>query len=470
MQRLRKNEIFNPENIYEIDEEYREPDINLTDSGNAERLIREYGKKILFCHKWKKWLIWNGKVWEIDEHEKIYRYADEVTKKMYEEASELDNAEERKRLANHAIRSESWIKIVNMVRSAQHKYGIPISPDYLDKDPFLLEVNNGTIDLSSGTLQEHNPDNFNTKISPVNFDINAECPTWLTFLDEIMSRGDEMIKFLQKAIGYAITGDTRERVFFILFGRGANGKSTFLRTITSLLGNMQYAMSTPTSTLMTKYGSEIPNDIARLKGTRFVTSFEGEEGKRLDEGLIKRMTGNDILTARFMRGEWFDFYPTFKIFFATNHKPIIRGTDKAIWDRIKLIPFEMIIPEGKQDKELLHKLELELSGVLNWAVEGCSLWQLEGLGDPAKIKDATQIYKNEMDNIKPFLEENCLVQSMIKAKSSQLYEVYKKWCEKEGEKPLTQKAFSMRLQEKGFEKKRYGSGNFWEGIGIKDDT
>jgi len=291
MQRLRKNEIFSPENIYEIDKEYRDPEINLTDSGNAERLIGKFGSKIRYCHAWKKWLIWNGKVWEIDEQEKIFRYADEVIKRLYEEAGSLDNSDERKKLANHAIRSESWVKIVNMVRSAQHKYGIPISPDYLDKDPFLLEVDNGTIDLSSGTWQEHNPDNFNTKISPVNFDINAECPTWLTFLDEIMNRGNEMIKFLQKAIGYAITGDTRERAFFILYGRGANGKSTFLRTITSLLGNMQYAISTPTSTLMTKYGNAIPNDIARLKSTRFVTSFEGDEGKRLDEGLIKRMTG-----------------------------------------------------------------------------------------------------------------------------------------------------------------------------------
>jgi putative DNA primase/helicase len=233
---------------------------------------------------------------------------------------------------------------------------------------------------------------------------------------------------------------------------------------------MQYAMSTPTSTLMTKYGSEIPNDIARLKGTRFVTSFEGEEGKRLDEGLIKRITGNDILTARFMRGEWFDFYSTFKIFFATNHKPVIRGTDKAIWDRIKLIPFEVIIPEERQDKELIHKLELELSGILNWAVEGCLLWQLEGLGNPIEIKVATQSYKDEMDNLKPFLDECCIFQPVLKAKSSQLYEVYRKWCEKEGEKPLHQRAFSMRLQERGFEKNRQGSGNFWEGIGIKDDT
>ena len=229
-------------------------------------------------------------------------------------------------------------------------------------------------------------------------------------------------------------------------------------------------MRTPTDTLLTKRDGNIPNDVARLKGARFVTASESEEGKRLGEAFIKDVTGGDVISARFMRAEWFDFKPECKLWLATNHKPVIRGTDKAIWDRIRLIPFMVSIPEAEQDKQLLAKLRDELPGILRWAIEGCLTWQQQGLGAPSAVQVATEGYREEMDVLGRFIEECCIVQPTATAKSSDLYAAYTKWCERNGEYPVTHKAFSMRLGERGFGKKHQNTGWWWHGIGLVTDV
>ena len=297
------------------------------------------------------------------------------------------------------------------------------------------------------------------------YDEGAEAPTWLAFLDRIMAGDRELIDFLQRAIGYSLTGDTREHCLFILYGTGRNGKSTKLETLRALLGD--YAMQTPAETLLVKRENAIPNDIARLRGGRFVAASESEDGKWLAESLVKQLSGGDTLSARFMRGEWFDFLPTFKTWLATNHKPVIRGTDVAIWSRIRLVPFDVRIPDAEQDKGLGARLRAELPGILRWAVAGCLAWQRDGLGAPAGVRRATDRYREEMDVLAGFLADRCLVAPTAQASAAGLYKAYTEWCEASGEKPLSQRALGPRLLERGFAAhKGTGGQRLWRGVGV----
>jgi len=266
-------------------------------------------------------------------------------------------------------------------------------------------------------------------------------------------------------VGYSLTGDTGERALFFLHGAGANGKSTFLETIRAMAGD--YGLRTPTETLMTKRSGAIPNDVARLKGARLVTAAESDEGKRLAEALIKDLTGGDTIAARFMRAEWFDFRPQCKIWLATNHKPTVRGTDKAIWDRIKLIPFGVIIPKEEQNRRLIETLKTELAGILAWAVRGCLEWNRDGLGIPDEVKTATGRYRDEMDVLGAFLNDQCEFGPTAEVTVKALYNAYKDWCETNGERASSKRALGLRLAERGIDQyKATGGTRTWLGIGL----
>jgi putative DNA primase/helicase len=253
---------------------------------------------------------------------------------------------------------------------------------------------------------------------------------------------------------------------FILFGSGANGKSTFLNTLMYLLGD--YATATTTETFMARKGEQIGNDLARLRGTRLVTTTETEFGKKLAEALIKQITGNDRITARFLYGEFFNFLPTFKVFMATNHKPTIKGTDHGIWRRIKLIPFTNRIPEEKQDKHLEEKLKKEASGILNWLLEGVCRWRREGLKTPKIVLTATDEYRCDMDIIGNFVKECCIQKPGITTKAKELYAAYQKWCSSNNERIASEKYLALRLQELGFERGRTADARHWKGLGVKE--
>jgi putative DNA primase/helicase len=310
--------------------ELRQKEFKLTDLGNAERLVYHFGEQIRYCHAWKKWLVWDGVRWVVDQSGQIYQIAKKVVRKIYREVQSASESNVRREIARHAYASESDRRIAAMISLAQSE--VSIRPELLNADPWLLNCLNGTIDLRTGRLLPHTMEHFITKLAPVNCDPNAGCERWLEFLDRIMDGNEQLISFLQRAIGYALTGETSEQCLFIFHGSGANGKSTFLQAISSILGD--YAMSTPTETLLVKRRGAIPNDVARLKGARFVIACEADAENRLAESLIKQMTGGDTISARFLHQEWFDFDPTHKVFFGTNHKPVIRGTDYAIWRRV----------------------------------------------------------------------------------------------------------------------------------------
>ncbi|MDR0794948.1 MAG: DUF5906 domain-containing protein, partial [Tannerella sp.] len=400
--------------------------LQFTDTTNAYRLLTEYGKDIRYNSLWKKWLVWNGTHWELDDGYLIHDKGLKMIRGIYEELLKTSDIRDRLDIEKHAMQSESARRRKALIEVASWIPELNVKTDSLDTNPWLFNVKNGTIDLKTGKIREPNPDNLITRIANVEYDPNADCPGWKKFIMEIMDYNADLIHFIQNAAGWAITGDTSEQTMFILFGTGANGKSTFLNTIMNILGD--YAIATATETFMKKTGDQITNDIARLRGTRFVTTTEAEHGKRLSEPLIKQITGNDRMTARFLYGEFFNFVPTFKIWMATNHKPVIKGTDHGIWRRIKLIPFTTRIEEEKQDKHLEQKLMVEASGILNWLIKGAMRWSKEGLSTPNIITSATAEYRAEMDIIGNFLKECCIQKDGASIKAREFFKCYQNWC------------------------------------------
>ncbi|WP_461257046.1 DNA primase family protein [Treponema sp. R80B11-R83G3] len=453
------------ESIYLRISELKKGNIQFTDTTNAARLLKEHRRNIRYFTALKKWLVWNGIRWEIDEggaliHEKGL----ETVRNIYDELSKTDDYRERNDIENFARISESIRRREAMIKTAQYIKELNIMADDLDRNPWFLNVRNGTIDVLTGEFREHKQEDLITKLANVDYEPTADCPLWKQFIREIMDYKPELIKFLQTAAGWALTGDITDQTMFILYGSGANGKTTFLNTILNLLGD--YATSTPTESFMKKNGDQLTNDIARLRGTRFVTTTEAEEGRRLSEPLIKKITGNDQITARFLYGEYFNFTPNFKIFMATNHKPVIKGTDHGIWRRIKLIPFTTTIAQEKQDKNLENKLKQENSGILNWLLEGATNWKKEGLIAPTVILKATDEYRGEMDVIGNFIKQRCVKNSDITIRIMELYKAYADWCEENKEHAVSERFFTMRLKEMGFVQGRTATERFWVGIGL----
>ena len=442
------------------------PSFNLTDIGNAERLAHYYRDKILYCHVWKKWLVWDGIKWADDDTGYLKILAKKTVRKIYEEARFVEDDSKRQAIARHALSSESNGRVKAMVSLAQSE--LPIQPDAFDKNKYLLNVKNGTIDLKTGILHPHKRENYITKVAPVVYDENAECPEWDRFLDRIMDGNENLISFLQRAVGYSLSGDVSEQCLFIFWGAGANGKSTFLRTIGTLLGD--YSQHAATETILLKKGGGIPNDLARMKGARFVTCSEAEAEHKLAENLIKQMTGDDLISARFLHQEWFEFEPEYKLFLGTNNRPIIKGDEHAIWRRIRLVPFNVIIPEAEKDIHLFEKLKNELSGILNWALKGAMDWQENRLGTPPEVIEATNEYRSDMDLIGGFIDECCVQESNVQVSSKILYQAYSNWCENSGEFQLKQNWFGRKLREKGFENKVLGSkrARYWLGLDLMD--
>ena len=442
------------------------PRFNLTDLGNAERFIAHHGEDVRYCYPWRKWLIWTGAKWERDEAGRVYRLAKETVRGIYREASDEEDEDRRKALAKHARASESETRIRAMVELAKPE--IPVAPDELDADPWLLNCENGTITLRSGELREHRREDLITKIAPVEYDPAAAAPTWEAFLERVLP-GEELRRFVQRAAGYSATGSTSEQCMFIHHGPGANGKSTYQETISAALGD--YAMRTPTETLLVKRPGGVPNDVARLKGARYVTASETEEGRRLAESLVKDLTGQDTISARFMWAEWFDFKPTHALHLSTNHRPEIRGSDAAIWRRIRLVPWSVTIPPAEQDRKLPEKLRAELPGVLAWIVRGCLEWQREGLRAPEEVRQATKAYRAEMDVLAAFLADCCLRDEDETAFAGELWGAWKRWCEETGEQAGTQKRFGGRLAERGFLNHRDSrtGRKMWSGLALRSN-
>lgn len=435
------------------------------DTGNADRFVDRYGNLYKFSYVEKKFYIYDGTKWTIDDRGSIRKLIDEMIESMKNE--KIIHSEE----IPEEDAKEFFQKFYKKTRGTQSKKNItdelkhrrPVTPDSFDKDDMLLNVSNGYIDLTSRELYKHDIDKMFSQKANTDYSEKMQPSVWLDFLNDIFAGDKEVIRYIQKALGYSLTGSTREQVMFILHGKGRNGKSIFVETIAEILGD--YSNNMQAKSLMVKKNDNVNTDIARLSKARFVTSSEPNEGFRFDEGLIKQITGGDKVTARFLYAEEFEYTPKFKIWVSTNHKPIIRGTDDGIWRRLILIPFEVQIPEEKVDKDLKYKLLREAPAILNWMTEGAYMWMQEGLNMPEKLKDAGKSYRTEMDVIEQFIEEKCRRIEGGKSIANELYETYKKWADDNNEYKMDKNKFGKKMKEK-FDSKRMNTGVNYFGIEI----
>ena len=439
---------------------------NYTDLGNGRRLVGLFGADIRFCPEHKRWLVWDGSRWVWDEVGEINRYAKLVIRVMYGRASEEQDEDTSTRISGWAFMSESAYRIQKMIELAQTEHGIPILASELDNDPNLLGVQIGVIDLRTGQLLAPRREQYITKQCPVVFDPDADCPQWQRFIDRITGGDKDLARYLQCVAGYFLTGSTREQCLFILHGPGANGKSVFLRVIQKLMGT--YARSTPPATLMVRRNPDSPSpDLARLHGVRLALAFEPREGAMLAEEIVKQITGQDKITCRKLYGDIFEYVPQFKVVLTTNHLPTIRGNDHAIWRRIRLIPFTVIIPPEEQDRDLIEKLMGELPGILNWAVEGLRAYQDEGLKPPTCVVAATQEYRSDMDIIGDWIDECCIVDPDARVPMRDAYASYRDWCKASGHYPFAKKRFGQRLRDRGIGEARTSRERFYVGLALK---
>jgi P4 family phage/plasmid primase-like protien len=438
-------------------------DASLTDVGNAARLVRQHGDDLRYC-KQIGWLIWDGTRWSPDDTGCVMRRAKQTARSIYQEAAKATEADLSKRLGRHADKAHAEHALKAMVSLAESE--VPLRVRELDMDPFLLNTPTGTIDLRTGKRLPHSRAHFITRLTSVGFDPDARAPTWEACLDCILQGNGELIAWLQRALGYSLTGDVSEQALFIPHGCGANGKTTLIETFARVLGD--YAANTRAETLMAKKGDGIPNDVAALRGARFVYATESDHGKRLAESLIKQLTGGDCVTARFMRQDFFQFHPTFKIFLSTNHRPRIRGTDAAIWRRIRLIPFAVTIPDAERDRHLKEKLLAEGEGILAWAVRGCLAWQRDGLGAPAVVEQATLEYRTDEDDLGGFLRDRCVVAPDARVTKHDLFEVYVEWAKDAGERdPYSMRQLTGRLKDRGFAEGYVDRAKGWHGLRLR---
>lgn len=440
------------------------------DTGNAERFTDVFGEKIRYSFVNKKWLYYDGRRWCFDITGAVRRMADEVVEQMrgdmdfYVQNSAEDPEDAEKSFMKHLKQSRSSRAKDSMIKESQHR--APITPAQLDTHQSLLNTPNGIINLRTGELLPHDQNQYITKITNTEYTDKIDCPLWDQFLKDIFNDDADLIRYIQKAVGYSLTGSTQEQCIFFCYGEGSNGKSTFVDIIKDMLGD--YAANVQSKSLAVKQNSgSSSEDIARLHGARFVCSSEFNEGERLDESLIKQLTGGDTVTASKKYEHEFEFTPEFKIWMSTNHKPIIRGTDTGIWRRIRLIPFTVHIPDEKKDKNLKHKLKQELPGILHWAVDGCSLWQREGFRIPKAIRETTNGYREEMDVIENFINECCFVGKEYSYKAQELYEAYAAWAKKYNEYAMSSTMFGREIVKK-FEKKKTKTGSVYQGISVKE--
>jgi putative DNA primase/helicase len=423
------------------------------DIGNALALVEKYGRALRYALG-LGWHVWDGKRYAIDhENVKAQRLAHDISSDLIEAALQESDKDKRAKKIKWAISSGNSSRISGMLTQA--KSYLDLTSDDFDRDPMLLNCQNGTVDLRTGELRPHRQEDLLTKICGTDYDPRATCPRFERFMLEIFDEDREMVSFVQRSTGYSLTGMTNEQVVYIMHGGGSNGKSVLLETIHAIISD--YFKSSPAEAWIAKERSGPTNDMAALAGARFASVVETEHGKHLAESMVKQVTGGDAVTARFMYKENFTFIPKFKLWLATNHKPKIRGSEFAIWRRIILLPFvvtfndkDKLIPGQKEkDPGLKDKLIEEYPGILAWMVRGCLEWQKVGLRPPETVLHATESYQDSQDNVSAFIRDNCWLQRSLQCPVGQLYAAYENWCEENDEEALSSRAFGKNLDDRG---------------------
>lgn len=429
------------------------------DDSDARYLLSLYGEHMHYVRAWG-WVIWDGSRWVKKADHLAMQLAKAAGRNLYKEAATQSEDNDSKKLARHANKSLSAYNLKAALTLAASE--VNCDANDFDKDPFLFNCHNGILDLRTGKLTPHFQAAMLTKMASTHYDPQATCPKWNAFLLRIMDGKKHMVDFLQRAVGYSLTSSLAEQAMFFLYGGGANGKSTFIKTVLDMMG--EYADQAP-SNFLTNPGRF---DTARLVGTRFCATVEVTEGKNLAEAIVKMMTGGDRIVAEEKNKDPFATDNTFKIWLAANHKPNVRNNDEAIWRRIKLIPFTVTIPEQEQNHNLLDELRDEFPGILNWAVQGCLEWQKNGIQYPDEVRRATAEYRADSDVIGQFINDCCIQGPDASAPLKDIFAAYLVWAEANKERnDITNNSFSRRLEERGLQKKKESAGAKFYGIGLK---
>lgn len=426
-----------------------------TEDALALSFTRRYHRDWRYVAAWGRWLVWDGQRWRTEE---TLAATDLIRSVCRQTAVRADNPKVAAKLA-----SASTVGGVERLARADRRHAA--TTDEWDADPWLLNTPGGVVDLKTGRMRPHERADRMTKITTAT--PSGDCPTWKQFIDEVTGGDKELQAYLQRMVGYALTGSTQEHALFFLYGTGANGKSVFVNTLATILGD--YATNAPMDTFMETRTDRHPTDMAGLRGARFVAAIETEQGKRWAESKLKNLTGGDRIAARFMRQDFFEFFPQFKLFVAGNHKPAIRNIDEAMKRRLHLIPFTITVPPERRDKNLQHKLLAERDGILAWAVQGCLNWQRHGrLDPPQRVVDATEEYFEAEDALGRWLDERCVRTANAKSLTAELFSDWKVWAEAAGEFTGSQKRFADLLLNRGLDKWRNGMGlRGFQGIGLK---
>jgi putative DNA primase/helicase len=430
-----------------------------TDIANAKRLAEQHGADLHFTPE-RGWLVWDGRRWAADEKAvQVQARAKSTALAIFDE---VKDSIDRDALFKHAKRSQQKGAIEAMIWLARSEPGIYMHIVGFDTDGYLFNVGNGTVDLRTGQLRPHRREDLISNIVDVPFDLDAGCELWDAFLWRVTDKSEELRGYLQRFVGYLLTGDTTEQALHFLYGLGANGKTVFCDVLMRILGD--YAVAVSPDLIMVRRHSGIPNDVARLRGARAALMNETTQGARFDEAKLKDLTGGDVLTARFLHAEFFDFRPTHRIVIRGNHKPAINGTDEGIWRRLHLVPFTISIPKDEQDRQLLEKLAMELPGILQWAIQGCLAWQCHGLNPPSIITDAVRAYREESDTLGRFIEEHCEVRTLAQVKAGVFFQRYQAHAEQSGERWMPAKDLPHEMQRRGFHWKRTKVGCMYYGL------
>jgi putative DNA primase/helicase len=439
----------------ELADRVRAPEF--TDDALALRFAHQHAESLRFVAALGKWFLWDGQRWRIDDTLIARHYARKVCRAASAECNQAKVAK--------LIASAKTISAVERLAQADRRLAAVV--DEWDADPWILNTPGGTTELRSGMQWPHRPKDNLTKITGVAPDANCPTPVWNAFLARITDNRGELLAYLRRVAGYALTGSTQEHALFFLYGLGANGKTTFINAITACAGD--YHRAAPIETFTASSHDRHPTELAGLRGARLVTAIETEEGRRWAESRIKSLTGGDKIAARFMRQDFFEYTPQFKLIIAGNHKPGLRSVDEAIRRRFNLIPFTVTIPPEERDEALPDKLKAELPGIMAWMIDGCTDWQERGLAPPEIVREATAAYLESEDALSAWIEEACQRDPNAWEKRSQLFASWMEWAEKAGEYVGSQKQFIGRLEAKGFEEKRHSHGRGFLGLRLNSN-
>jgi putative DNA primase/helicase len=417
----------------------------VTDKAMADLFAVKVGSEVRWDAVNTVWRTYDGIAWRVDRRGHVRELAKNVVTDAAKAALDANDPElARKMLAWH--RQQGLSAILELAKSVP---GIPALPEDFDRDGWLLNTLTHTVDLRTGVPRPHNPADLLTKVCPAAYDPQAKCPRWLAFLDRIFASNTALIASVQRIVGYTLVGAVLEHAFIVFWGTGANGKTTLTHVLLRLAGD--YGMAVRPEVFLDHDADPQGFALADLPGVRVIVGSEISPGRRkLNESLVKSMTGRDRIRASHKYGRPFEFEPVFKPILATNHKPVIEGQDHAIWRRLKLVPFTVTIPESEQDAGLPDKLVEELPGILNWALKGCHEWQHIGLAFPEEVTQATANYRAEQDILGDWIEARCVIQPDIADEIAGLYADYAGWCQDHSETPVKMKRFAGALDDKGF--------------------